>query len=343
MSIYADKKNGKPTGRWCVDVQGNGERYRTRHDTLEDARADEERVKTLWSTGGSAQAPQDDLAPRNPKVSGTLPALMEAAKGVLWAGNSSEDDCWSHMRLISRIIGPHRKLSSLETTDLDNLVTDLKKRGRKPATCNRYLSHFRKLLSWGSKRGHIAKDVFYELEWPRQKEVEGRIRWITEDEQEALKQHLPENVYTFVEMAIETGCRQAELLSIERRDIVSLKTSDGTPAYRLHLQATNTKTDKARTVLVKAELGEKFIAMMDAGKLPTRRGLRSWWGRAKTKMQLDHDRHFVFHATRHTRATRLLENRVDIRVIQKALGHANIKTTERYTHVTPFVLEQTLI
>jgi len=54
------------------------------------------------------------------------------------------------------------------------------------------------------------------------------------------------------------------------------------------------------------------------------------------------ERHITPHMLRHTVATLLLRNGVDIRVVQEFLGHASIATTQRYTHVAKDHLVQVL-
>lgn len=44
-------------------------------------------------------------------------------------------------------------------------------------------------------------------------------------------------------------------------------------------------------------------------------------------------KHVTPHTLRHSFATTMLENGINIRVLQELMGHADVKTTERYTHV----------
>jgi site-specific recombinase XerD len=60
------------------------------------------------------------------------------------------------------------------------------------------------------------------------------------------------------------------------------------------------------------------------------------------RKDVGNERQVMPHMLRHTVATLLLRNGVDIRVVQEFLGHASIAATQRYTHVSKDHLVQVL-
>ena len=144
-----------------------------------------------------------------------------------------------------------------------------------------------------------------------------------------------------LELAYASGLRLAELR--------------GTRLEHLHLEAgfltVIGKGNKERVVPVGRKAIEAIGRYLEAGrpKLLTAKspanlflnrrgrpfGATTMWNRIKRRARLAGiGRNVTPHSLRHSFATHLLENGADLRVIQELLGHANISTTEVYTHVT---------
>ncbi|HEX3611740.1 MAG TPA: tyrosine-type recombinase/integrase [Sporichthyaceae bacterium] len=67
---------------------------------------------------------------------------------------------------------------------------------------------------------------------------------------------------------------------------------------------------------------------------------RQDWEEWKRLLETAGVRNARLHDARHTAATLLLEQGVDIRVVQQILGHSTLAVTQRYTHVTDFLARQ---
>jgi len=85
--------------------------------------------------------------------------------------------------------------------------------------------------------------------------------------------------------------------------------------------------------------GDDHVFVSRRGRPLTSRGVQFLLNRAVDARGMA--MHVHPHALRHSFATHLLDAGVDLRVVQELLGHANLSTTQIYTHVTMEHLRQT--
>ncbi|BAK17427.1 site-specific recombinase XerD [Solibacillus silvestris StLB046] len=95
---------------------------------------------------------------------------------------------------------------------------------------------------------------------------------------------------------------------------------------------------QVRPTLMKKENHQKVFVNMRGGELTTR-GVRYILSEMIDNASM-HTKIYP-HMLRHTFATHLLNNGADMRTVQELLGHANLSSTQIYTHVTKEALRKT--
>ncbi len=167
----------------------------------------------------------------------------------------------------------------------------------------------------------------------RDKENNQRDKWLSVDEERRLLENMPEWLREIVSLALHTGLRQDELLSLAwdrvnllQRTIVIQKSKNGRArTIPLTSVAMGILEEKARIRNLKADL----VFTNTVGKKIGKSWVLENFIIARKKTELDD---FHFHDLRHTFATRLAQRGVDLYTISKLLGHVNITMTQRYAH-----------
>ena len=152
---------------------------------------------------------------------------------------------------------------------------------------------------------------------------------------------------TIVRLLVVTGMRVGELCRLRLDDVAP----DGS-VLRIHGKGARDRvayvTDAGLRQDLRRIVEHRRRAAADAGALFLNRHgapLRPQSVRARLR-RLAKDaglgRRVTPHMLRHTAATLLIETGVDIRFVQRLLGHSSIATTEIYTHVSDEALRRTL-
>ena len=205
---------------------------------------------------------------------------------------------------------------------------------RKAAALRRY-------FGWLRRTGAIASDPSRRLSAPR---GEGRLPHVLKAEE--LEALLPAAVPTdpvarrdqaVVELLYGSGLRVAELCGLRPVDVdlargQLLVWGKGSkqrqlPMSEASVEAVRDWVERGRAALVTAETPADALFLNRRGRRLTPRDVRRILDRRSASPTHPH-------ALRHTFATHLLDGGADLRAVQELLGHADLATTQLYTHVS---------
>ena len=176
---------------------------------------------------------------------------------------------------------------------------------------------------------------------------------LTAEEQERLlgvfnlRYPTPHRNRTMILLLLNSGLRSSEVANLKWRDMNlttgRLKVVQGKGSKDRMLWVSETVLDALRGHRERQSdtLGDMVYIF------PTRTG-KAMDGKAIRKMIQTYavkagiDKRISTHTLRHTFASDLLRETKNLRIVQKALGHADISTTQIYTHIVDDELEQAL-
>lgn len=238
--------------------------------------------------------------------------------------------------------------------------------GIKQSTKAMRFRHLRVFLNWCVKAGHIDRSPLDGLNKPKSGEQQAPFLkpqhveklLTTIDAHHKLREEEPgptpddDWLKNMIKVAIGTGLRRGELINLRWQDI----DLEDRRIYVRNREDFSTKSRHERTVPLRGDAlttlremyagrtedidGTVFTDVDGKPLKPDRVTKRFKFYVRKAKLK-DRER-ISFHNLRHTTGSWLAMQGVPMRVISEILGHSNTQVTERYSHLSPDVLDQAM-
>jgi integrase/recombinase XerD len=245
---------------------------------------------------------------------------------------------------LARELGARRQVQQARREDLLRVWRAMRLAGRSPRSVARFRAAVRGFFGYLMTEGVLARDPSAKLEAPRAWRALPRV---ISAEQVAALLSAPDRATSagardaaMLELLYATGLRVSELVGLRLGDLqldagflrcMGKGSKERVVPYGEQAQAALAHyMAGSRAALLRGRRSERLFLNARGGSL-SRQG---FW-----KLLKRHARAAGIgvplspHVVRHSFATHLLENGADLRAVQLMLGHADISTTQIYTHV----------
>ena len=226
-----------------------------------------------------------------------------------------------------------------------NYMQSEKNNNKANSSILRSVSSLRKFFQYLAQEKIIEKDPMLLIDTPKKKQHLPQV--LTKEEVEKLL-HSPNTGQVLglrdramLELMYATGLRISEIINLKLEDLHltmgTLQTLGKGHKERIvpvgdeAIKWVNRYLEEARPKLLKQKRSNYLFLNFHGNNL-TRQGV---WKNLKAEVRkVGIQKNITPHTLRHSFATHILENGADLRIVQELLGHADISTTQIYTHLS---------
>ncbi|MBX0283232.1 site-specific tyrosine recombinase XerD [Ligilactobacillus salivarius] len=226
-----------------------------------------------------------------------------------------------------------------------NYMQSEKNNNKANSSILRSVSSLRKFFQYLAQEKIIEKDPMLLIDTPKKKQHLPQV--LTKEEVEKLLrspntgQVLGLRDRAMLELMYATGLRISEIINLKLEDLHltmgTLQTLGKGHKERIvpvgdeAIKWVNRYLEEARPKLLKQKRSNYLFLNFHGNNL-TRQGV---WKNLKAEVKkAGIQKNITPHTLRHSFATHILENGADLRIVQELLGHADISTTQIYTHLS---------
>ncbi|MFW6286036.1 MAG: tyrosine-type recombinase/integrase [Nanoarchaeota archaeon] len=180
----------------------------------------------------------------------------------------------------------------------------------------------------------LNKDILSYKKFPRPKKKKKLPKVLSKNQIKLIFENINNDKHKLmVEIIYSAGIRVSEIVNLKKSNLnfdnntILIEQSKG-KKDRITILSKKVK-EKISKYLIKTDFKTKYFFETNRYKKYTIRSVELILKKASENLNY----HVTPHMLRHSFATHLLEQGVDIRMIQKLLGHSNLKTTTVYTKV----------
>lgn len=232
-----------------------------------------------------------------------------------------------------------KRLDEITASEINAFKQSRLNDGKSASTVNRDLAFLRRVLLYGIKNDKITTTPFvgHKIEFLKEIRRERVLSFAEERKYLAAATQPLKDVATLI---VELGLRPSEVFSLRRGDVHL----GAVPAF-VHIPAGKTE-NSVRDVAITQRARDVLKVRISSAKgeylFPKRAGSGHDWTQPMNEIEPAHLKavkesgvtRFRPYDLRHTAATRAAEAGTDPLSLQKLLGHADLKTTQRYVHLS---------